>query len=236
MVLKKKNGKKKDEEVNQEGGLSLDEYLNSNKEYTVENMKETAELFLGKEVKGAMIMSKEENEYEDDYETESEPAANAVAGLSLSDYLTGPKKEKKKKKEDTSIEGMSLESYLGAVGNEDDTSKRLKQTQENKPKQIVLQVRKKSITGPLKTINGEVVLMGKKVEKNSSMQLTKKKQIGQKITKKLGEMDTSPTKHTSTNCDFDPLPKLMMNSKRNDWEIDESYDNDTESRLPPLPH
>ena len=141
-------------DVNQGEGLSLDAYFNSKKDYSVEAMKETSELLeKTKPADNAMVMTRLEDDdenaldadekipicamhddddppddlYEDDYETETEPAAtNAVAGLSLSDYLTGaPKKEKPKKpkKDDgANIEGMSLESYLGASSLDDDAS------------------------------------------------------------------------------------------------------------------
>ncbi|ETW08722.1 hypothetical protein H310_01246 [Aphanomyces invadans] len=173
MVLRKKHGggakptamgKKEAEppsDPNQEAGLSLDEYFNTKKEYTVQSMKETSELLEKKEAKlkhdNAMVMTKDDDDddlmaesistipicpmhggsndadteddpYEDDYESDSGATETntTVAGLSLSDYLTGkhlaPKEKPGKKAAPTKkhgavedIEGMSLESYLGAV-------------------------------------------------------------------------------------------------------------------------
>ncbi|RHY73354.1 hypothetical protein DYB34_000500 [Aphanomyces astaci] len=190
MVLRKKHvggakptamGKKDAEsssDPNQETGLSLDEYFNSKKEYTVQTMKETSELLEKKEATklkhdNAMVMTKdddddhmmesvdtipicpmhggsndadtEEDPYEDDYESDSgakDDTSAGVAGLSLSDYLTGkslPPKDKASSKkpptkkqpavvDENEIEGMSLESYLGAVPssmhNDDDKKKK----------------------------------------------------------------------------------------------------------------
>jgi hypothetical protein len=154
-----------DDEANQgDEGMSLDEYFNSKKDYTIESMKETSELLEKENVKAhkfgnAMVMAKnvdscgdddnetvipvcpmetdddaEERKYEDDYESDDEKEqASAVAGLTLSDYLTGslkpkPEKEpkqklKSKKDQIASIEGMSLESYLGVSATQVEDSK-----------------------------------------------------------------------------------------------------------------
>ncbi|KAF0692968.1 Aste57867_16014 [Aphanomyces stellatus] len=86
----------------------------------------------------------EEDPYEDDYESDHGDAkettgdASAVAGLTLSDYLTHgakPKEKKKPKKPDTevAIEGMSLESYLGASSSVHDDEKLKKKKAKGAP-------------------------------------------------------------------------------------------------------
>ncbi|OQR96104.1 hypothetical protein ACHHYP_17018 [Achlya hypogyna] len=257
MGLRKKVGKpagrakEDDEDVNQGEGLSLDEYFNSKKDYSVEAMKETSEL-LDKTKDDAMVMTRVDDDeeaapatipicamnegddddhvYEDDYETETEPAApNAVAGLSLSDYLTGPKKEAKKKpkKDDTAnIEGMSLESYLGASSLDDDAnarkaaSKRPKPTEKPKATLAAALPTKKKAPAPKKR-DGDA--FGARKNQGAILVVAKKKPYG----KAALLAKESPTKQ-------DPLPKLAGFSCKA-YGGAPAHDDD-ESRLPPLPH
>ncbi|EQC33284.1 hypothetical protein SDRG_09265 [Saprolegnia diclina VS20] len=271
-------------DVNQGEGLSLDAYFNSKKDYSVEAMKETSELLeKTKPADNAMVMTRLDDDdenaldadekipicamhddddppddvYEDDYETETEPAAtNAVAGLSLSDYLTGaPKKDKPKKpkKDDTAnIEGMSLESYLGASSLDDEAKDAKKGSVVKRPKPmdpaaLTTTTKSKAIAAaappslqaqagkkkPTLTISSK--------RKDDLANLNKKNQVSMLIVKRKAPYksalsgkkpadDGSPTKQG-------PLPKLQnsFTCKAYGSAADAVHDDD-ESRLPPLPH
>ncbi|KDO31238.1 hypothetical protein SPRG_19531 [Saprolegnia parasitica CBS 223.65] len=259
-------------DVNQGEGLSLDAYFNSKKDYSVEAMKETSELLeKTKPADNAMVMTRLDDDdanaddadekipicamhddddppdemYEDDYETETEPAAsNAVAGLSLSDYLTGaPKKEKPKKpkKDDgANIEGMSLESYLGASSLDDD-AKDAKKASVKRPKPPLEPAPKTKAAPSLQAGKKKPMLTSTTKRKDDLATMNKKNQGAMLMVKRKAPYksalsgkkaidDGSPTKQG-------PLPKLQnsFTCKAYGSAVDAVHDDD-ESRLPPLPH
>ncbi|CAK4429130.1 unnamed protein product [Aphanomyces euteiches] len=298
-----KTGPKKDEETaedaNQATGLSLDEYFNSKKAYTLQTMKETSELLEKKEAKlkhdNAMVMSKdddgdasaeaetipvvpmhddvdtEEDPYEDDYESDhgaehssSEP--NLVAGLTLSDYLTGaattkPKEKAKKggpSKKVDEIEGMSLESYLGATSSSsphDDDRKKKKKPPKiaaapsiADKKIVVHQPFKKKTSAPnagskkleihsLKKSDGDVLLFKRdKAHMDKELVHNPLGKNNKHVKPKKKDTDDDSSAMAESHL-FHPLPMLTANKSGSlDQPVSISDDDLDISRLPPLPH